>query len=77
MKGCPLARALRQRFKRTGCFPARKFKCIYSPEHRENHTEDIPAGGGRMPNGTVVFATAAFGLTLAQLVINHLLSDNG
>lgn len=77
VKGCPLALALRQRFKRTGCFPARKFKCVYSPEHRENHTEDIPAGGGRMPNGTVVFATAAFGLTLAQLVINHLLSDNG
>lgn len=32
VKGCPLARALRQRFKKSGRYPARKFKCVYSDE---------------------------------------------
>lgn len=32
VKGCPLARALRQKFKRTHRFPGRKFKVVYSPE---------------------------------------------
>ena len=30
VKGCPLARALRQRFKKLGHRPARKFLCVYS-----------------------------------------------
>ncbi len=73
VKGCPLARALRQRFRRTGTFPRRKFKCVYSPELCKNHYETLPADiamGSRLPNGTVVFATATFGLTLASLVVN-------
>lgn len=32
VKGCPLARALRQKFKRSKVFPARKFLCVYSDE---------------------------------------------
>lgn len=32
IEGCPLARALRQRFKREKRFPGRKFLCVYSPE---------------------------------------------
>lgn len=66
VKGCPLARALRQWFKRTGQYPRRKFKCVYSPQLVKNKE-----GGaqGPMPNGTVVFATAPFGLRLAQLVV--------
>lgn len=32
VKGCPLARALRQKFKRSKQFPGRKFKVVYSPE---------------------------------------------
>lgn len=32
VKGCPLARALRDRFKRMDHWPARKFKCVYSDE---------------------------------------------
>ena len=32
VKGDPLARALRARFKRQGTFPARKFYCVYSEE---------------------------------------------
>lgn len=32
VKGCPLARALRQRFKRNKTYPKTKFKCVYSDE---------------------------------------------
>ena len=32
VKGCPLARALRNKFKRSKQFPARKFLCVYSDE---------------------------------------------
>jgi len=41
VKGCPLARALRQRFKKSGVFPARKFSCVYSDELLKNQP-DIP-----------------------------------
>ena len=32
VKGCPLARALRKRFKRMQKFPRRKFQCVFSEE---------------------------------------------
>lgn len=32
VQGCPLAAALRRRFKRTGMMPRRKFKAVFSPE---------------------------------------------
>lgn len=36
VKGCPLAAALRRKFKKTKIFPAKKFKCVYSEELLEN-----------------------------------------
>ncbi len=36
VKGDPLARALRQRFKKQGVYPARKFKCVFSEELVQN-----------------------------------------
>lgn len=36
IEGDGLARALRQKFKKTGGYPERKFICVWSPEHREN-----------------------------------------
>jgi tRNA A37 threonylcarbamoyladenosine dehydratase len=42
VQGCPLARALRNKFKKSKQFPKRKFLCVYSPElvnnRGENHT---------------------------------------
>ena len=32
VQGCPLARAVRNRFKRNKTFPKKKFLCVYSPE---------------------------------------------
>lgn len=64
--GCPLARALRDRFRKTGMRPRHKFKVVYSPERLE---QPVPSRS----NGTLAYATAAFGLMLAQLTVQHIL----
>lgn len=67
VQGCPLARSLRQWFKRREQYPARKFRCVYSPETIPQ-PERSPDGA----NGTFAHTTAIFGLTLAGLVIEDL-----
>lgn len=69
VEGDPLARALRQRFKRTERFPRRKFRCVYSPERIAQPLTD-PDGA----NGTFAHTTAIFGLNLAGLVIEDLMA---
>lgn len=74
VSGCPLARALRQRFKRSGQFPARKFTCVYSDELLDNAGEgeaiaEYDPRKARI-NGSMMHITAIFGMTLASLVIN-------
>lgn len=44
VEGCPLARALRQRFKRLKRRPARKFLCVYSDELLENKGHEATCG---------------------------------
>jgi len=66
VKGCPLARALRQRFKKQQRFPARKFRCVFSDELLKNQ------GEGERANGSLVHITAIFGFTLAGLVITDI-----
>lgn len=76
VSGCPLARALRQKFKRSDRFPRRKFKCVYSPELTANAEELPPSetpNGLKRVNGTIVTTTATFGLVLAQLAVQKLL----
>ena len=67
VEGCALARALRNRFRKTGVYPRRKFRCVYSPERLEHRYSD-----GSGANGTFVHATAVFGLRLAELVIKDI-----
>ena len=62
----PLARALRQQFKK-GEKPVKKFQCVYSEEKGENQISVQSR-----TNGTVMHVTAAFGLTLASLVIRDI-----
>lgn len=64
VKGCPLAAALRSRFKRSGQFPARKFKAVFSDEICQNTRADGP-------NGSLMHITAVWGLTLASLIIRQ------
>ena len=64
--GCPLARALRNRFKKSGCYPKRKFLCVFSEERLENIPSDYTGDTG---NGSVVHITATFGFRLSALVL--------
>lgn len=70
VKGCPLARALRQRFKKNKEFPARKFTCVYSDELLENKgfTEETCEYKARI-NGSLCHITAIFGMALAGEII--------
>ena len=63
--GCPLARSLRQGFKRSGLMPSRRFKCVFSDELLDN----AGTPGEPRANGSLVHITAVFGFTLAGLVI--------
>lgn len=77
VKGCPLARALRQRFKRFGTGPARKFKCVYSDELLANSGQDTATGDTEpalfykpRTNGSLMHITATYGNFLAGLIIS-------
>lgn len=79
--GCPLARALRQKFKKAGRWPSRKFKCVYSDELLANRgsadeaataTDSYAERRKAAVNGSLMHITAIFGLTLAGLVTEHL-----
>lgn len=73
--GCPLARALRNRFKKTGEWPKKKFKVVYSDEVLPNLGAE-PSGPRSEAdqrkaqiNGSLMHITSIFGMTLAGLVI--------
>lgn len=75
-KGCRLAAALRSRFKRSGEKPRRKFKVVFSDEIVENRGANLDTYTTDKihkptTNGSLMQVTAAFGITLASLVINH------
>ena len=75
--GCRLAAALRRKFKQTGMYPARKFRCVYSDELLPNRGEDTDNSGamtyGKIAvNGALCHVTAIFGLMLAGLIIEEL-----
>lgn len=79
VKGCPLARALRQRFKKHHTFPRHKFQCVFSEELLVNRGEEKPeplAGEASMVvthgNGSLAHITAIYGFTLSGLVLLHL-----
>lgn len=44
VKGCPLARALRNKFKRAKTYPAKKFLCVYSEELLVNKGRNSACG---------------------------------
>lgn len=78
VKGCPLARALRQRFKREKRYPGRKFKCVYSDQLLKNLGNDLSAEihdpRKASVNGSLMHITAIFGLTLAGLAIEEIVN---
>lgn len=75
VKGCPLAAALRNKFKRNKQFPKRKFRCVYSDELLSNRGTADPEDKSPeefrkvRTNGTVAHITAIFGFMLAGLLV--------
>ena len=78
---CPLARALRKKFKHWQKFPAKKFLCVHSPEVLANVGEatiedNIPDEFHKVQvNGTIAHITAIFGFMLAGIAIRSVISD--
>lgn len=60
VEGCPLARALRTKMKKTGLMPAHKFQCVWSPELSAE-------------SGTIAPIVGIFGMKLANLVISDII----
>lgn len=90
VKGCPLARALRNRFKRDKTFPAHKFKCVWSDEVQQppftqkedsSSPTDNDKGQGAWDskkaqiNGSLMPVVATWGMTLASLTISALCKE--
>ncbi len=75
VQGCPLARALRNKFKNSKTFPKRKFLCVFSDELISNKGQAIGDANGQWDttkaqiNGSLVHITAIFGLHLSSLVM--------
>ena len=77
VKGCPLARALRQRFKKEKKFPKKKFLCVYSDELLENKgLTDETCGYKARINGSLCHITAIFGMTIAGEIIKDIIKEN-
>ncbi|SHK81934.1 ThiF family adenylyltransferase [Fibrobacter sp. UWEL] len=77
-KGCPLARALRDKFKKKQLRPAKKIKVVYSEELLVNkgpvaNDDGSPAEFRKVAyNGTMAHAVAIFGFTIAGLVMKDI-----
>lgn len=76
VKGCPLARALRNKFKKAKEYPAKKFTCVFSDELLSNkgETEETCEYKAAI-NGSLAHITAIFGFTLAAEIIKDIYKD--
>ncbi|MDE6023719.1 MAG: tRNA threonylcarbamoyladenosine dehydratase, partial [Muribaculaceae bacterium] len=75
VKGCPLARALRNKFKKEKIFPSKKFLCVYSEELLENRGKTNESCEYKVQvNGSLCHITAIFGMTLAGEIIKDIVS---
>jgi len=77
VQGDPLARAIRNKFKKQKTFPSRKFMCVYSeetPMHNMgvNHADDqLSVNHSKIQiNGSLCHITSIFGMSIAGMVIN-------
>lgn len=92
VKGCPLAAALRRKFKHAKTFPSRKFRCVYSEELLSNQGDETATAecatngtdaayhaGSTIKarvNGTIAHTTAIFGFMLAGLALQDMVSTS-
>lgn len=84
VEGCPLARALRKKFKKSHHYPAHKFRCVYSDEVLPNKGVIEPTTNPSQSyadpkkaqiNGSLVHITAIFGFTLSGIIMQDLTKE--
>lgn len=79
VKGDPLARALRKKFKSMRTSPRRKFQCVYSEEKPmenmcdQGFVEHEWCSSKAQINGSLCHITASFGMAIAGIVINDII----
>lgn len=71
---CPLARVIRRNLKEQGI--ERGVRCVYSTENL-NRVEEPETGHGKRTQGSISFMPGIFGLTLAGIIINDILTRGG
>ena len=72
VEGDGLARALRQRFKKLGRFPAAKFSCVWSTEQVHGNQTLKHSNTQTISKGSLMQVTATFGMCLASEAIRIL-----
>ena len=83
VKGDPLARALRKKFKSMKTSPSRKFQCVYSEEKPMENMSDQKlvehewCSTKAQINGSLCHITASFGMAIAGIVINGIIDAAG
>jgi len=79
VKGDPLARALRDKFKKQKTFPRRKFQCVFSEENPMKNLGVDPGEqlnhGKVQANGSLCHITATFGMAITGIVLNHIIDS--
>ncbi len=76
--GCPLAKALRTRFKKRKEFPSTKFQVVFSDEllpNKGNANDEALLFNKVQANGSLCHITATFGMHLAGLVIQDIIRN--
>lgn len=79
VKGDPLARAIRKKFKHLNVSPSRKFECVYSEETPmqnigdQSLVENEWCSSKAQINGSLCHVTATFGNAIAGMIINHII----
>jgi len=80
VRGCPLASMLRKRLRQRNMLPSKEFLCVYDDEVLPNRgaapapEEDPGLFKKAQTNGTLSHITGIFGLTLAGLVMQDIIS---
>ncbi len=81
VKGDPLARAIRNKFKREKTFPSHKFECVYSEEPPMQNlgpqqADDVAGHDKVHVNGSLCHITSTFGNAIAGTILNHIIDKN-
>lgn len=71
---CPLARVIRRNLKELGI--ERGVRCVYSTENL-NMVLEPETGRGKRTQGSISFMPGIFGLTLAGIIINDIITGGG